>query len=113
MGASMKRMWSLLNSLQIITHVSLLALALPSNLKVCLNTIISISSLSIIPKAWVDKSLSYFNLASIKLTPSVSPMEGYEPNSFVKNMGQIILIGIIIGSVVILTLVLHFLSKTS
>lgn len=59
MGASMKRMWSLLNTLQIVTHIPLLALTLPANLKVCLNTIIQISSLSIIPKEWVEKTLSY------------------------------------------------------
>lgn len=40
MGASMKRMWSLLNSLQIITHIPLLAIKLPANLRVCLKTII-------------------------------------------------------------------------
>jgi hypothetical protein len=55
MGASMKRMWSLLNTVQIITHIPLLAVNLPSNLKVCLNTIISVSSLSIIPKSLIDK----------------------------------------------------------
>jgi hypothetical protein len=40
LGASMKRMWSLLNSLQIITHLILLAIVLPSNLQVCLETVI-------------------------------------------------------------------------
>jgi hypothetical protein len=31
LGASMKRMWSLLNTLQIITHISMLGFGLPSN----------------------------------------------------------------------------------
>ncbi len=66
-GASMKRMWSLLNTLQIITHIPLLAISIPSNLQVCLGTIISVSSLSIIPKEWVDKVLIYIEQASSKL----------------------------------------------
>jgi hypothetical protein len=72
MGASMKRMWSLLNTLQIITHIPLLALKLPSNLKVCLNTIISVSSLSIIPKSLIDKVYEKFKISKNNQTSSVS-----------------------------------------
>jgi hypothetical protein len=113
MGASMKRMWILLNTLQIVTHIPLLTLSLPSNLKVCLNTIISISSLSIIPKEWVEKGLKYINLASSKLNASVNSIEGYEPNSFSKNMGQVIIISIAIGAIIIMTICLFLLAKVS
>jgi hypothetical protein len=58
LGASMKRMWSLLNTLQIITHIPMLGFGLPSNLEICLKTIVSISSMNIIPKAWVNYLLS-------------------------------------------------------
>ena len=58
LGASMKRMWSLLNTLQIITHIPMLGFALPSNVEICLKTIVSISSMNIIPKAWVDYLLA-------------------------------------------------------
>jgi hypothetical protein len=58
LGASMKRMWSLLNTLQILTHVTLLAVTLPSNVGICLRTIVEISNVQVIPKAWVDKILN-------------------------------------------------------
>jgi hypothetical protein len=57
LGASMNRMWSLLNTLQIVTHVTLLATMLPSNIGICLTTIVEISNLQVVPKAWVDKIL--------------------------------------------------------
>ncbi len=67
-GASMSRMWSLLNTLQIITHVPLLAIKAPQNLEYCVSMIISIANLSIIPKAWVEKMLSFVQDSSQKLT---------------------------------------------
>ena len=48
-GASMRRMWGLLNTLQILTHITLLAVKIPENLNTCLKIILQISSLSIIP----------------------------------------------------------------
>ena len=55
LGASMKRMWSLLNTLQIVTHVTLLTVTLTSNVGICLRTIVEISNVQVVPKAWVDK----------------------------------------------------------
>jgi hypothetical protein len=49
LGASMKRMWSLLNTLQIFTNVTLLAVTLPSNVGICLRTIVDTSNLQVIP----------------------------------------------------------------
>jgi hypothetical protein len=49
LGASMKRMWSLLNTLQIFTNVTLLAVTLPSNLGICLRTIVDTSNVQVIP----------------------------------------------------------------
>jgi hypothetical protein len=40
LGGSMKRMWALINTLQILTHISLLAFVLPTNLSVCLSLIV-------------------------------------------------------------------------
>jgi hypothetical protein len=54
-GASMKRMWSLLNTLQILTHVTLLAVTVPSNVVICLRKIVEISNVQVVPKAWVEK----------------------------------------------------------
>jgi hypothetical protein len=49
LGASMKRMWSLLNTLQIFTNVTLLAVTLPSNVGICLRTIVDTSNVQVIP----------------------------------------------------------------
>ena len=57
LGASMNRMWSLLNTLQIVTHITLLAVTLPSNVGICLRIIVEISNVQVIPKAWVEKVL--------------------------------------------------------
>ena len=61
LGASMKRMFSLLNTLQIMTHLSLLALPLPTNLKVCIDTLVQLSTLSIIPQGWVDYVMNFID----------------------------------------------------
>jgi hypothetical protein len=45
----MKHMWNLLNTLQIFTHVTLLAVALPSNVGICLRTIVDTSNLQVAP----------------------------------------------------------------
>lgn len=64
LGASMKRMFSLLNTLQIMTHLSFLALTLPTNLKICIDTLIQLSTLSIIPQGWVDYMMKFIDKAS-------------------------------------------------
>lgn len=57
LGASMKLMWSLMNTLQIVSHVTLLAVSLPSNDGICLSTIVDTSNVQVVPKAWVDMVL--------------------------------------------------------
>ena len=57
LGASMNRMWSLVNILQIVSHVTLLAVSLPSNVWICLRTIVDTSNVQVVPKAWVDMVL--------------------------------------------------------
>jgi hypothetical protein len=54
LGASMNRMWSLLNIIQIVSHVTLLALSLPSNVGILFSTIVDTSNVQVLPKAWVD-----------------------------------------------------------
>ena len=49
LGASMKHMRSLLNTLQIFTHVTLLAVSLPSNVGICLRTIVDTSNVQVVP----------------------------------------------------------------
>ena len=94
LGASMKRMWCLLNTLQIITHITLLNVSLPENLNFCLKMILSISSMSIIPKQWVDKAINLFESQALILNNEIrkSKIEGFEDNSFLRNLGQFIIL---------------------
>ena len=57
LGASMNHMWSLLNTIQIVSHVTLLAVSLPSNVGICLSSIVDTSNVQVSPKAWVDMVL--------------------------------------------------------
>jgi hypothetical protein len=52
--APMKLMWSMINTLQIVTFMPDLNMKLPQNLVICLQTIKEISNLSILPKSVTD-----------------------------------------------------------
>ena len=49
LGSSMDKMWTLIDTLQILTHVSLLNFVIPTNLSVCLLIVVQFSSLSVVP----------------------------------------------------------------
>ena len=53
MKLSMKRIWGIINTLQILTILPKLVKSLPSNLSSCLQSIQDIVSLKLIPKPWV------------------------------------------------------------
>jgi hypothetical protein len=57
LGASMNRVWSMLNTIQIVSHVTLLAVSLPSNVGICLSSIVDTSNVQLVPKAWVEMVL--------------------------------------------------------
>jgi hypothetical protein len=54
LGLAMKQIWALINTLQILTHIPLLAIALPANLAMCLQALSDVSNLNIIPKSVVQ-----------------------------------------------------------
>ena len=58
LGASMDRMWALIDTLQILTHVSLLNFVLPTNLNICLVLVVKFSSLNVVPDSIVAKAVS-------------------------------------------------------
>jgi hypothetical protein len=84
LGASMKRMWSLLNTLQIVTHVTLLAITLPSNVGICLRPIVEISIVPVVPKAWVDKVIYTVRSWTSDLNDAAS---GDEEGTFMDSIG--------------------------
>jgi hypothetical protein len=55
--APMKLMWNMINTLQILTFMPMLNMQMPTNLKICLDTIKEVSNLSILPKGVVDWAL--------------------------------------------------------
>jgi hypothetical protein len=54
MKLSMKHIWGIINTLQILTTLPKLVKSLPSNLSSCLQTIQDVVSLKMIPKPWVE-----------------------------------------------------------
>lgn len=59
LGLSMKQIWNLINTLQILCHIPMLNITIPSNLMECLETIIDIANISIIPKWLIDDIFGY------------------------------------------------------
>eukprot|EP00347_Sterkiella_histriomuscorum_P009613 403340537 len=60
MGLSLKKLWQLIQTLQIIVHLPLLQVPLPSNVISAFKAIIDVSNLNIIPKEYIKKILSVF-----------------------------------------------------
>jgi small-conductance mechanosensitive channel len=96
----------------------MLAFTMPSNLEICLKTIVSISSMNIIPKEWVKYLLNLLASWTDQLNSAVSDSseddnDGYAKNSFFKNLGQVIFAGITFVAVIVFLGGLHFLAKRS
>ncbi len=64
LGASMRRMWSLINTLQILTMIPELGFEIPTNLVVCLEKIREVSNMNIFPESWGQKLKSLFKIES-------------------------------------------------
>lgn len=60
LGVSMKKMWMMITTLQIIVHLPMLKILLPANTIMCFKTIVDISNMNIIPKAWINAALGVF-----------------------------------------------------
>lgn len=79
LGASMKRMWALINALQILTNIPNLGLVVPTNLQVCLTLIIQISSLNIIPPSVVDSVVNFIQGTAASVgNEASSSLPGYD-----------------------------------
>jgi hypothetical protein len=60
LGVSMKKLWMMITTLQIMTHLPLLAIYIPPNAVLCFASIVDISNMNIIPKHYTDAILSVF-----------------------------------------------------
>lgn len=50
MGVSMNLLWSLLSTMQIITHMGLINMPIPQHVTLCFSSLIEIANLNMIPK---------------------------------------------------------------
>ena len=58
LGVSMKRLWTMINTIQIITHYPMQSISYPSNALLCFKSIVDVANMNIIPKAYIKKVLS-------------------------------------------------------
>ena len=68
--APMKHMWNMINTLQILTFIPMLNMQIPTNFKVCLDTIKEVSNLSILPKSVTDWILEQIGVVKTTLSAS-------------------------------------------
>ena len=68
--ASMKHMWHLINTLQLLTFMPMLNMQIPTNLRVCLETIKEVTNLSLLPKSVTDWILEQIGVVNAKLSAS-------------------------------------------
>ena len=59
-GVSMKKLWTMISSLQIIVHYPMLKIAMPANLLKMLNAIVEIVNLGLVPKKYIKEFISKF-----------------------------------------------------
>ncbi len=60
LGVSIKKLWMLISTLQIIVHFPMLGISLPSNVLLCFSMIIEVSNLNIIPKKYIKQLIGAF-----------------------------------------------------
>ena len=54
MGVSLKKLWMMITTLQIMVHMPMLAIYFPPNAVLCFASIVDISNMNIVPKEWID-----------------------------------------------------------
>ena len=60
LGVSMKKLWTMINTIQIITHYPMQSISYPSNALLCFKSIVDVANMNVIPKAYIKKVLSSF-----------------------------------------------------
>ncbi len=57
LGLAMKQIFALINTLQVLTQIPLLAILIPANVETCLKGLMDVSNLNIIPKSVINSVL--------------------------------------------------------
>jgi hypothetical protein len=105
-GVSMKMLWTMISSLQIIVHYPMLKIPMPANLLKMLNAIVEIVNLGLLPKKYIKEFLGKFTNQTMSSTNSAFKSSGYESDNILMNLGMVIIIlgigGILVGLVFLL-----------
>ena len=59
-GVSMKKLWTMISSLQIIVHYPMLKIPIAANLLKFLNSVVDIVNLGLVPKKYVKQFIDKF-----------------------------------------------------
>jgi hypothetical protein len=62
LGLAMKQIFALINTLQLLTQIPLLAVLIPANVETCLQGLMDVSNLNIIPKSVINKVLEWVGI---------------------------------------------------
>jgi hypothetical protein len=62
LGLAMKQIFALINTLQVLTQIPLLAVLIPANVETCLQGLMDVSNLNIIPKSVINKVLEWLGI---------------------------------------------------
>lgn len=99
-GVSMKKLWMMISSLQIIVHYPMLKIPLPANFVNIMSSVVEIVNLGLVPKKYIKEFLSRFVSASSDNVEGNFKQMGYDSADPLQNMGLIfilILAGIFVG----------------
>jgi hypothetical protein len=90
-GVSMKKLWTMISSLQIIVHYPMLKIAMPANLLKMLNAIVEIVNLGLVPKKYIKDFISKFANQTMSSTSETFKNSGYESDNILENLGIFLL----------------------
>ncbi len=100
LGVAMKRIWTLINTLQVLTHIPLLELPLtfPKNTKLFLQTLYDISNVKLIPKAQIIQAFTFL-------------FKKGADSEFMGEVGDFVMGAVLLVAISILLVLIYALSK--
>jgi hypothetical protein len=99
-GVSMKKLWTMISSLQIIVHYPMLKIAMPANLLKMLNAIVDIVNLGLVPKKYIKDFISKFANQTVGSSSETFKNSGYESDNILQNLGIVLLFLAVAASII-------------
>ena len=102
LGVSLKKVWMLMNTLQILVNIPLMSVTLPSNVIYMFQTLIELTKFNFIPKDKIKKYVKKVflqkddqgfvgNQTATEMGSNFQTM-GYESSNILDNLGMIVLV---------------------